>query len=660
MWAFYVNRGQALASFGVTNKDGAVAKYNTAEKAYQQVPFDGFRTFLRGTRGKTSFSHMPFFLGEAAQRERNMAVGLNSLELTEIDSELQLNTTVSYFTITDEDFPALIRRTTFTNMHSDEPLHLEVLDGLACLEPSGLSNFNLDSMGRTMEAWMNVYNMNGTDHTQPFYHISQGTADTPQVQVVKEGHFVVAFVEHAGEEYGPEDLLPFVVDPRLVFGTDTTLSNPSGFVNRDSSFDDFMSRKQTTTSRTPTAFAGAQVTVPPGGQVTVTSIYGHALDLDLFLNTITPRLLSPRFVTKKFIAARELVFNLTSCVKTTTGDPVFDLYVQQNFLDNVLRGGLPVNVGNEKHPKIFHTFSRIHGDLERDYNNFQLDMTYFSQGPGNFRDVNQNRRNDVTHVPMVEDFNVRMFLSFVQSDGYNPLTVAGTNFRLSSEEAAAVVANCALPATETDSANKLTLLLTSSFRIGDLFNNINKQKIHLGVGRHVFLSMVMAAAEQVFAAQYAPSQGGFWADHWTYTLDLLDNYLYIYPEKKEHVLHDSDPVPLFMAPAIVRDRKHRYSLCANPNSPGKQTVCAYKAVCQWGDPSGCFPGERESAMNQILKSRGFVADPAGAGGVWQQDIAGRSVTVSVFAKFLLLGVIKFSTLDPRGMGVEYEGGKPGW
>ncbi len=49
----------------------------------------------------------------------------------------------------------------------------------------------------------------------------------------------------------------------------------------------------------------------------------------------------------------------------------------------------------------------------------------------------------------------------------------------------------------------------------------------------------------------------------------------------------------------------------------------------------------------------------GAGGVWQRDIFNNVVTVSVFSKFLILSVLKFSTLDPLGMGVEYEGGKPG-
>lgn len=32
MWAFYVNRGQGITAFGINNKDGGIAKFNTAEK----------------------------------------------------------------------------------------------------------------------------------------------------------------------------------------------------------------------------------------------------------------------------------------------------------------------------------------------------------------------------------------------------------------------------------------------------------------------------------------------------------------------------------------------------------------------------------------------------------------------------------------------------
>jgi hypothetical protein len=230
-----------------------------------------------------------------------------------------------------------IRRTTFTNMEPEggDTLDMEVLDGLAKLIPSGLSNFNMNTMGRTMEAWMNVYNMgDDTSKTQPFYHISQGTADTTYVQVINDGHFVIAFVENERHEYTTDDLLPFVVDPRLVFDTDSTLTNPTGFVDRGTDFDTFMDTKQTTTSRTPSSFAGAKISVAPGQSVTVVSIYGHAYDLDYFQNVVTPKLLAREFATHKFEKARELVFNLTSFVDSKTSNPVFDMYVQQDFLDN--------------------------------------------------------------------------------------------------------------------------------------------------------------------------------------------------------------------------------------------------------------------------------------------------------------------------------------
>jgi len=34
--------------------------------------------------------------------------------------------------------------------------------------------------------------------------------------------------------------------------------------------------------------------------------------------------------------------------------------------------------------------------------------------------------------------------------------------------------------------------------------------------------------------------------------------------------------------------------------------------------------------------------------------------VPVYTKLLMLAMTKFTLLDPWGMGVEYEGGKPGW
>jgi hypothetical protein len=47
IWAFYVNRGQAIASFGIENKDHALMEFEPANKSYRTVPSRGFRTFIK-------------------------------------------------------------------------------------------------------------------------------------------------------------------------------------------------------------------------------------------------------------------------------------------------------------------------------------------------------------------------------------------------------------------------------------------------------------------------------------------------------------------------------------------------------------------------------------------------------------------------------------
>ena len=44
MWVFYVNRGQAIASFGVKDKDSPIMEFQPANKAYRITPYEGFRT----------------------------------------------------------------------------------------------------------------------------------------------------------------------------------------------------------------------------------------------------------------------------------------------------------------------------------------------------------------------------------------------------------------------------------------------------------------------------------------------------------------------------------------------------------------------------------------------------------------------------------------
>lgn len=191
-------------------------------------------------------------------------------------------------------------------------------------------------------------------------------------------------------------------------------------------------RPKVTTSRTPSAFAAANFSLAPGESTSIISIYGHSTDIETLYSTILPRIHSSCFVEHALTRARLEARRIVAKVSTASSSTLFDAYTQMSFLDNTLRGGLPVdladfealhsesvadrassNIGTDSHTsplpvsmsvkenrqsKIFHTYSRIHGDLERDYNNIQLDYTPFAQGPGNFRDINQNRRTDIFQV----------------------------------------------------------------------------------------------------------------------------------------------------------------------------------------------------------------------------------------------------------------------
>jgi len=59
--------------------------------------------------------------------------------------------------------------------------------------------------------------------------------------------------------------------------------------------------------------------------------------------------------------------------------------------------------------------------------------TFLSQGNGNYRDVNQNRRNDVWFNRDVKESSLVNFLNLIQADGYNPLIVKGAIFVIKDE-----------------------------------------------------------------------------------------------------------------------------------------------------------------------------------------------------------------------------------
>jgi hypothetical protein len=156
--------------------------------------------------------------------------------------------------------------------------------------------------------------------------------------------------------------------------------------------------------------------------------------------------------------------------------------------------------------------------------------------------------------------------------------------------------------------------------------------------------MVSSAAESIPMAEY---KTGFWADHWTYYLDIIESYLSIYPDGEESLLYEKK-LKFFFSPASVLPRRKKYVLSLSFDG-------SHKHVRQLGSTV-------EDEEKKKYKSR-FVSNTTGwftPRAFWQSDKDGNVFESDLIVKLFLLGTIKFSTRDPYGMGIEYEAGRPGW
>src|ERR1700691_5348829 len=82
MWAFYVNRGQAVSSFGIESKDKAILEFEPANKAYRLSSIQGFRTFLKIMDGKKQLFYDPFANSLVSPYKTSQRMLITSHDLT--------------------------------------------------------------------------------------------------------------------------------------------------------------------------------------------------------------------------------------------------------------------------------------------------------------------------------------------------------------------------------------------------------------------------------------------------------------------------------------------------------------------------------------------------------------------------------------------------
>lgn len=585
IWCYYVNRGQGVVSFGVDNKDHAIMEFYPAHQAYQNVKTTGFRTFLKKD-GKVS---------EAFSKEdvkHQMKIAKNSLTIEERNEETGMETKVNYFVLPGEQVGALVRKVTIRNI-ANESATVEVLDGMPAVIPYGVGLDSMKNMCQTAKAWMQVEDL---ESKVPYFRVRASMDDTAAVKAIAGGNFSFACLED-GTKLQP------IVDAEVIFKYDTSMREAVGFM--ENSIEELFKEKQNTMNLLPCNFYGVKRTLEAGESISLYEVVGQVEKKEILAKYLKGKKDFEYFETKREEAER-LVEEVCNGITTKTASKEFDAYCKYTYMDNVLRGGYPIQLGNNK---IFYVYSRKHGDLERDYNYFAMLPEFYSQGNGNFRDVNQNRRCDTFFAPFVGRENIKAFYSFIQLDGYNPLGIEKITYQLSKEKAKLFP--------------ELKDFVTKPFTPGSLYSEMSS--IYGDEIDEKIFFQIIDFADSLVNGNFGE---GYWSDHWTYNLDLIQDYLEVYPEKEQEMLFEED-YTCFLSQVNVNPREMRYEETENG-------LRQYYALDE---------KNKRNTSEKLVRTK------------HQQ---GSILKMTLLEKLVLLCTTKFATLDAYGMGIEMEGGKPGW
>jgi hypothetical protein len=527
--------------------------------------------------------------------QRKMTVRRNSFSIEEVTGNLRF--TVTYFVLPNESFPALVRSCEIENV-TNIPVTFDVLDGLTEIIPFGITTGSYKSVSNLNKSWAEVsYLKEGV----PFYNTRSIPGDEAEVEEQNGGYFYLSFVEGKGKPIRP------ITDPELIFGYDTGFAFPLFFPNT-------APEAQTFTNKYSCGFTPFSASLNTGETVRWNTLIGFHHDPENFIKTAGVYCRG-NYISNKLSEAAEIEEKLTDAIETKTAVPLFDGYIRQSYLDNLLRGGYPLNIGD----KVVHLFSRKHGDPERDYNFFSLSAEYFSQGNGNFRDVCQNRRSDAFFTPYAAEFNILTFFSLMQADGFNPLEIRGSTFEIKKESREAFENIIK----DNPSAEIMRKTCAKPFTAGKLINAVYKGRNVTGAEAAGLLERILPLCRQNIEAGFGE---GYWIDHWTYLMDLVESYIAVFPEKKRELLFENNGYRYFKSPVRILPRKEAY-------------VQKHGKLRQY---------------NSIQWLQGHTGD-------WLKcKINGEIYETNLFTKMISLALIKFASLDPEGIGVSMDGGKPGW
>lgn len=597
-WVFYVNRGQAIASFGVRNKDGAFLEFFPADKAYQLTPSRGFRTFLKISDDAQVLTYEPLQRGISKSVRQRMFITPHEVGVEEINPELEFSIRADMYTMPEASVAGLIRRVEICNT-SSRVKHFEIVDGLPQVLPYAMNQWIVKFMSRTSEAFMRV---EGVDENMPFYRLKVWPTDSPQVEPVIPCHFFAGFFN--------SERSSVIVDAQKVFGLAGDFSRAERFWAEEP----MALKQQVLGNQTPSAFQTLKLTLQPGDSQIFYGVYGHVTSTEQ-LTAFAREAEQPGYFEAKRTVNRDLIVAISQRAFSATAKPLFDAHVQQCYLDNGLRGGFSQSVPGGAH---LHLFGRKHGDLERDYNDFLLQDTAYSEGNGDFRDVLQNRRMDVFFDPALDTKNIHYFFNLIQADGYNPCSLRNTRFVIDEPDRLAQHFHVA-PALEE--------LLSREFKYAELWQCLQSH--------HDCESLITGILAETREIEDAEFDRGYWSDHWTYLLDVLLSYQAMFPDRMADLFSAND-YSFFDPSHFVQTRAKKYVMTA-------------EGLRQYGAVQ--FSAEKQALMDTRSRRRHQARTQYGQGDI---------IYTTLLGKILVLVCNKLASLDPSGIGIEMEADRPGW
>jgi len=619
MWIFYTNRGQAIACMGTKDKNGAITEFVAANKAYRHTSLQGFRTFLKISDGSSETFYEPFKYsgGTGNSSEQLMSISSYSLKLTENCREHELNIGVEYFTLPNENIPALIRILTIKNL-SAKTKHISCLDGLPMINPYGTDDSTLKNMSRLGEGWYGGV-LFSPEHKLPVYKLNVEPADRPEIIKVKAGNFYGGFYNTSTNQ----QVLPnFIVDPDIIFDQMTDFTVPLGFIENSELQ---MPAGATAKNKTPCAMGSLNFDIEPNDTFTYYSVIGNAANPEA-IDPFFSKFMNGNYISGKRIENKRIITGIQSDMLTRSSSPEFDNYCHQTYLDNLLRGGYPVSLGKNNGRKTLYLFSRIHGDMEREYNNFVLEPEYFSQGNGAYRDVNQNRRNDVFFNPTVKADSLTYFINLIQLDGLNPVGILGSELKVTDPESL-------LEIFDDKIKSELSKFISSPFSLGDFFKFLEEKSILFSENRNEILNLLLNCSEKI---DRATPREGYWTDHWHYNIDLFESFLSVYPDELENLLLKRKHFTFYDNYLVVMPRNQKHVLL---HGEPRQLDAVYH------DP------EKESLIQARTDDKDIVRTEYGLGEIYKTSLIG---------KLISLVANKFASLDPFGVGIELETQRSNW